>query len=37
MLIFLSPKVSDSLRLRYPPHPRRRLAALRRINMKNRS
>ena len=37
MLIFLSPKVSDSLRQCYPPHPRRRLAALGRINMKNRS
>lgn len=37
MPIFLPPKVSDSLRLRSPPHPRRHLAALRRINMKNRS
>lgn len=37
MPICLPPKVSNSLRLRYLPHPRRRLAALRHINMKNRS
>lgn len=37
MPICLPPKVSNSLRQCYPPHPRRRLAALGRINMKNRS